>query len=140
MKIRLISTVASVAAVVGLLNSPLALSAAHGAKVAEGKKVAFDRKKGNCLSCHAIAGGQVACCLATRNCLSCHAIAGGQAAGNLGPPLVAMKARFPDKQALRAQIWDATNRNPATPMPPFGKHNILTDNEIDLVTEFIHSL
>ena len=120
MKIRLISTMASVAAVVGLLNSPLALSAAHGAKVAEGKKVAFDRKKGNCLSCHAIAGGQ--------------------AAGNLGPPLVAMKARFPDKQALRAQIWDATNRNPATPMPPFGKHNILSDKEIDLVTEFIHSL
>ena len=25
-----------------------------------------------------------------------------------------MKARFPDKQALRAQIWDATNRNPAS--------------------------
>lgn len=120
MKIRLISTVASVTAVLGLLASPVALSAAHGAKVAEGKKIAFNRKKGNCLSCHAIMGGQ--------------------AAGNLGPPLIAMKARFPDKQVLRDQIWDATKRNPATPMPPFGKHNILTDKEIDLVTEYIHSL
>ena len=120
MKIRLISTVASVAALLGMLSSPVAFSAAHGAKIAEGKKVAFDRKKGNCLSCHAIVGGQ--------------------AAGNLGPPLIAMKARFPDKAALRAQIYDATQRNPATPMPPFGKHNILTDQEIDLVTEFIYSL
>ena len=120
MKIRLISTVASVAALLGMLSSPVAMSAAHGAKIAEGKKVAFDRKKGNCLSCHAIAGGQ--------------------AAGNLGPPLIAMKARFPDKNVLRAQIWDATVKNPATAMPPFGKHNILTEKEIDLVTDFIHSL
>jgi len=120
MKIRLISTVVSVAALVGVLASPVAFSAGHGAKIAEGKKIAFNRKKGNCLSCHAIDGGQ--------------------AAGNLGPPLIVMKARFPEKKALRAQIWDATTRNPATAMPPFGKHNILTEKEIDLVTEFIYSL
>lgn len=120
MKIRLISTAASVVALLGVLASPVALSAAHGDMIAEGKKVAFDRKKGNCLACHSIAGGQ--------------------APGNLGPPLIAMKARFPDKSALRAQIWDASKRNPATPMPPFGKHNILTEKEIDLVTEFVHSL
>ena len=106
--------------ILSLLFSLVAFSAAHGAKVAEGKKIAFNRKKGNCLSCHAIVNGQ--------------------AAGNLGPPLIAMKARFPDKAALRAQIYDATERNPATPMPPFGKHNILSDKEIDLVTEFIYSL
>ena len=120
MKIRLISTVVSVAALVGVLASPVAFSAGHGAEIAEGKKIAFDRKKGNCLSCHVIAGGQ--------------------AAGNLGPPLIAMKARFPDIKTLRAQIWDATSRNPGTAMPPFGKHNILTEKEIDLVTDFIHSL
>jgi len=120
MKIRLISIATCVAALLGVLVSPVAYSAAHGAKLAEGKKIAFDRKKGNCLSCHAIVNGQ--------------------AAGNLGPPLIAMKARFPDKKALRAQIWDATVRNPGTAMPPFGKHNILTEKEIDLVTEFIYSL
>ena len=120
MKIRLISTAASVAALLSVLASPAALSAGHGDMIAEGKKLAFDRKLGNCLSCHSIAGGQ--------------------AAGNIGPPLIAMKARFPDKSKLRAQIYDSTANNPNSSMPPFGKHGILTDKQVDLDKEFIHSL
>jgi Cytochrome c, mono- and diheme variants len=88
--------------------------------VSAGKKIAFDRKKGNCLACHQIQGGTLM--------------------GNIAPPLVAMKHRFPDKAKLRAQIWDATQNNPRTIMPPFGKHRILSEKEIDLVTEFIYSL
>jgi sulfur-oxidizing protein SoxX len=88
--------------------------------VAAGKKVAFDRKKGNCLACHVIADGALP--------------------GNIGPPLVAMKARYPDKADLRAQIWDPTVANPNTIMPPFGNHRILTENEVDLVTEFFYTL
>lgn len=88
--------------------------------VEDGKKVAFDRKKGNCLACHAIAGGSLP--------------------GNIGPPLIAMKARFPSKAALREQIWDPTVSNPNTIMPPFGKHRILSEKEVDLVTEFIYTL
>ena len=119
MRIRMITTAAALM-VTGALTMPVAYSAAHGGMVEQGKKIAFDRKKGNCLGCHMIEDGS--------------------APGNIGPPLVAMKARFPDKSVLRAQIWDATKRNPATMMPPFGKHNILTDKEIDLVTEYIYSL
>ena len=74
------------------------------------------------------------------NCLACHMIAGGNLPGNIGPPLVAMKARFPNKANLRAQIWDPTVANPNTIMPPFGKHRVLSDKEVDLVTEFIYSL
>ena len=96
------------------------LSLAGANDIEEGKKVAFDRKKGNCLACHMIAGGDLP--------------------GNIGPPLIAMKARFPDKAVLRAQIWDATEKNPNTIMPPFGKHRVLTEKEVDLVTEFIHTL
>ena len=96
------------------------MSIASADAIADGKKVAFDRKKGNCLACHMIAGGSLP--------------------GNIGPPLLAMKSRFPDKADLRAQIWDATAANPNTIMPPFGKHQILTEAEVDLVTEFIHSL
>ncbi len=96
------------------------VSVASADEIAMGKKVAFDRKKGNCLACHMIAGGSLP--------------------GNIGPPLVAMKARFPDKADLRAQIWDSTVANPNTIMPPFGKHRILNDKEVDLVTEFIYSL
>ena len=88
--------------------------------IADGKKVAFDRKKGNCLSCHMIAGGDLP--------------------GNIGPPLIAMKARFPNKADLRAQIWDSTVKNPNSIMPPFGKHQILSEKEVDLITEFIHTL
>lgn len=93
---------------------------ANADEIADGKKVAFDRKKGNCLACHMIPGGSLP--------------------GNIGPPLVAMKARFPDKARLREQIWDATANNPNTIMPPFGKHQILTEKEVDLVTAFIYSL
>lgn len=120
MKIRLISTAASVVALLGVFVSPVALSASFSEMIAEGKKLAFDKKLGNCLSCHMISGGE--------------------AAGNIGPPLVAMKARFPDKMVLREQIYDPTAKNPGSMMPPFGKHNILTDRELDLVTEYIHSL
>ena len=45
-----------------------------------GKKVAENRKKGNCFACHAYEGSKLA--------------------GNIGPPLVAMKARFPDRNKL----------------------------------------
>ena len=96
------------------------MSVASADAIADGKKVAFDRKKGNCMPCHIMAGATLA--------------------GNIGPPLVAMKARFPDKAKLRAQIWDATAKNPNTMMPPFGLHRILSEKDIDLVTEYIHSL
>jgi sulfur-oxidizing protein SoxX len=84
------------------------------------KKLAFDRTKGNCLACHYIDGGT--------------------AAGNIGPPLIAMQVRFPDKEKLRAQIWDSTVANPETAMPPFGSHQILTDQEIDMLVDFIWTL
>ena len=95
-------------------------TAATPAELAEGKKIAFDRKKGNCLACHMIEGGTLP--------------------GNIGPPLIAMKARFPDKAKLRAQIYDATQINPNTIMIPFGPHAVLSDSEIDKVTSYIHSL
>ena len=97
-----------------------AASAATASEIAAGKELAFNRKKGNCLACHAIAGGSLP--------------------GNIGPPLIAMQARFPDKKALRAQIWNASANNPNTIMPPFGKHNMLSDAEIDKIVTFIHSL
>lgn len=94
--------------------------AADAEGLAFGKKVAFDRKLGNCLACHIIEGGV--------------------GAGHIGPPLIAMKARYPDKAKLRAQIWDSTVANPNSMMPPFGLHNVLTDEQIDAVAEFIYSL
>ena len=118
---RFISTATALATILGALSAAPQLAVAADAQVIEaGKKLAFDRKKGNCLACHGIEGGDLP--------------------GNIGPALVAMKARFPDKSVLRAQIWDATAKNPNTMMPPFGRHEIMTEAEIDKVVEFIHSL
>ncbi|MFN2309714.1 MAG: sulfur oxidation c-type cytochrome SoxX [Gammaproteobacteria bacterium] len=121
----ILSTAAAAAALLGsLMLVSTTATAAEAAKalsvVEQGKKIAFDRAKGNCLSCHAIAGGDLP--------------------GNIGPPLVAMQARFPDKAKLRAQIWDATTVNPNSMMPPFGRHRVLSEDEIDKVVEYIHTL
>jgi sulfur-oxidizing protein SoxX len=118
---RFISTAGVLATMLGALSvSPQLAVAADGQVIEQGKTIAFDRKKGNCLACHSIEGGDLP--------------------GNIGPALVAMKARFPDKSVLRAQIWDSTVKNANTMMPPFGRHEILTEAEIDKVVEFIYSL
>lgn len=117
---KLAGVVAIATVSAGLLFTSSAAIAAEGSAVEQGKKIAFDRKKGNCLTCHQIEGGTLT--------------------GNIAPPLVAMQARFPDKAKLRMQIWDSTAANPHSIMPPFGKHKILTDKEVDLVTEYVHSL
>lgn len=116
---HILKTTVSIAALLGsfVLAVP---NVSFADEIADGKKLAFDRKKGNCLACHQIEGGSLA--------------------GNIGPPLVAMKARFPDKGKLRAQIYDARKMNPNTIMIPFGPYAVLSDSEIDKITTFIHSL
>ena len=93
---------------------------AYSNDVQEGKKLAFDRKKGNCLACHMIDDGELA--------------------GNSGPPLIAMKARFPDREVLFNQIWDPTKNNPNTFMPPFVKHGAITKDEINKIIEYLYTL
>jgi len=114
----LVSSLAMVAAL--SVTTPMAVQAADQASLDKGQKLAFERKKGNCLACHFILGGNTP--------------------GAIGPGLVGMKARFPDKAKMRAQIWDATVANPNTMMPPFGLHNALSDEEIDLITDYIYTL
>jgi len=74
------------------------------------------------------------------NCLACHLIQGEDGPGNYGPPLIAMKDRFPDRTVLFDQIWDATQKNPNTSMPPFGKNMILTKEEIDKIVSYLLTL
>lgn len=85
----------------------------------QGGCVVIDRRKGNCMACHQIAG---------------------ISSGDIAPPLVAMKQRFPDKAKLRAQIANPHQFNPNSVMPPFGEHKILTQDEIDKVVEFMLTL
>ena len=117
---RVLSIATSALTLIGVLGLAPAVMAEDKAQLAEGKKLSFNKKKGNCLACHLIAGGDQA--------------------GNIGPPLIAMKARFPDKAVLQAQISDPRAKNPNTMMPPFGPHGVLSEEEIELVTNFIHTL
>lgn len=82
-------------------------------------------------------------CIATNrilgNCMACHAIPKINS-GDIAPPLISMKQRYPDKAKLRAQIWDATKANPQTVMPPFGRNQILTPDEVDKVVEYVLTL
>ena len=88
--------------------------------VAEGRKLAFDRGKGNCLTCHVIKGGDLP--------------------GTLGPELVDIKSKYPNRDELVAIVFDETKRNPLTVMPPFGRNRILTEKEISAVVDFLQTL
>lgn len=121
MRISLTIFLYSVFLSLGLIGSTMAADA--GSSQESGQSLAFDKNKGNCLACHAIPKDPKA-----------------TAPGNIGPPLIGMKSRFPDRAKLRAQIWDATVANPNTSMPPFGKNKILTEPEIDQVTEYIYGV
>ncbi len=97
----------------------LGTTAMSQSSLADGEKLAFDRAKGNCLTCHVIKGGD--------------------APGNVGPPIRDVKERFPDRKALFAIIFDETKRNPQTVMPPFGRNLILTNEEINSIIDFLYT-
>jgi sulfur-oxidizing protein SoxX len=88
--------------------------------VSEGQSLAFDRGKGNCLTCHEIKGGDFP--------------------GTIGPPLKDIKSKYPNRNELVAIVADETKRNPQTVMPPFGRNHILTDQEINAVVDFLQTL
>ncbi len=123
MKNKLIHALAATAVATTMMAAPAVSSAgeANAKVVAEGKKLAFSRSKGNCLACHMIKGGSLP--------------------GNIGPALIAMKLRYPDKQKLRDKIWGKPELEVKySMMPPFGRHAILSEDQIDKIVEYIYTL
>jgi sulfur-oxidizing protein SoxX len=95
-------------------------SAQAQSAIADGQKLAFDRGKGNCLTCHVIKGGDLP--------------------GSIAPELVDIKNKYPNRADLVAILTDETLRNPLTVMPPFGRNRILTEQEINAVVDFLQTL
>ena len=85
-----------------------------------GQAIAFDRSKGNCLACHTMRGGDVP--------------------SDVGPILVNMKERFPNRADLVAILMNEAARNPQTIMPPFGRNLILDTPEINQIIDFLYTL
>jgi len=96
------------------------LPAARAQSGSEGQRLAFDRSKGNCLSCHEIRGGDLP--------------------GTIGPALRDIKSKYPDRNDLVAILTDETRRNPQTVMPPFGRNRILSEQEINAIVDFLQTL
>jgi L-cysteine S-thiosulfotransferase len=104
-----------------LIGAALFASPAYAQSAAtEGQKLAFDRGKGNCLTCHVIQGGDLP--------------------GSIGPELKDIKSKYPDRNDLVAILNDETKRNPQTVMPPFGRNRILTEQEISAIVDFLQTL
>ena len=107
-------------AALAIAIAALAGEASAQSGAAEGKKLAFDRGKGNCLVCHVIKGGEYP--------------------GTIGPELVDIKSKYPKREDLVAIVDDETKRNPLTVMPPFGRNRILNAKEIDAIVDFLQTL
>ncbi|MBR0695718.1 sulfur oxidation c-type cytochrome SoxX [Bradyrhizobium lablabi] len=119
-KAPLIARFSKPSLVLALLTYPiLTASAVQAQSIAEGQKLAFDRAKGNCLTCHVIKGGDLP--------------------GTIGPELSDLKSRY-SRDDLIAIVSDETKRNPLTVMPPFGRNRILSEKEINAVVDFLQTL
>lgn len=94
--------------------------------VLSGWCIAIDDRRGNCIACHTFNVSPWPASLPI--------------AGNLAPPMVAIKARFPDSTLLRKVIEDASSLNSHSSMPPYLKHQILTAKEIDHLIGFLGTL
>lgn len=79
-----------------------------------GKKLAFNKKKGNCVACHQLPGKTQF--------------------GTGGPPLVNYSKFGRDDLWTYQQVFDARVHNPVTTMPPYGSNKYLSEQELlDLV-------
>ena len=113
------SSVSNSALALGLWLIACTGSALAQSGPSEGEKIAFDRGKGNCLTCHVIKGGDLP--------------------GTIGPELEGLKSKY-DRAELIAIVTDETKRNPQTVMPPFGRNHILTEQEINAIVDFLQTL
>ena len=117
---KFLTTASALVMLIGAVAlAPTTAMAVDEGLAAEGKKIAENRKKGNCFICHSYEGVHLP--------------------GNLGPALNGVSKRK-SRQEIYNQIWDATKANPNSTMPPFGKYEALSKKEINAVTEWVLTL
>jgi sulfur-oxidizing protein SoxX len=92
----------------------------------DGRALSIAERKGNCIACHQTPTG-----------------ASQKSVVSIGIPLEAIRQKYPnpaDRAKLRDAIWDMSKLKPDTIMPPYGKHHILTDAEIDAIVNYLETL
>ena len=108
----LLALAACAAAVPALAQSPLAA-----------RELFVQRDKGHCIACHQVPEGVAPASRA-----------------DLGPRLEGARMRGLGRAKLRELIEDPMKANPATVMPPYGRHRLLDPAEIERLVEFLHAL
>jgi L-cysteine S-thiosulfotransferase len=98
-------------------------TASKVAKISEGRAIFIDERKGNCAACHKAPNDSAV-----------------KTKSNIGMPLEAIKARYPDRAKLRDAIWDLSKSTPNTIMPPYGKNRILSDDEVDALVIYLETI
>jgi len=73
-------------------------------------------------------------------CVVCHQLPGEDWPGTVGLNLNRFKQRQYQDAAVYQQIFDARVLNPNTVMPPYGSHNILTEQEIRDLVAYLQSI
>ena len=92
----------------------------------DGRALFIDERKGNCGACHKTPTD-----------------ASLKSVSNIGPSLETIKQKYPsaaDRMRLRNAIWDLSKTTPNTIMPPYGKHRILSNAEIDAIVIYLETL
>lgn len=77
------------------------------------------------------------------HCIACHQLPDGiwpATRADLGPRLEGRRMRELGRARLRELIQDPTRANPDTVMPPYGRHRILENDEIERLVEYLHAL
>jgi sulfur-oxidizing protein SoxX len=93
---------------------------------ADGRALFIDERKGNCSACHKTPTDATL-----------------KSASTIGPPLESIRQKYAtpaDRSRLRNAIWDSSKTAPNIIMPPYGKHRILTDAEIDAILAYLETL
>lgn len=92
----------------------------------DGRALFSNERKGNCVACHKTS-----------------ADVSRKGVTNIGPPMESIKQKYPaptDRARLRDAIRDMSKTKPDTIMPPYGKHHILTETEIDALVAYLETL
>ena len=111
--LRILATAAALASAAAWAQSPSA----------QGRDIFLRADKGNCIACHQVPEG-----------------AGPSTRADLGPRLEGARMRALGKAKVREIIVDPTLANPDTVMPPYGRHHILSDAEIDRLVDYLNAL
>lgn len=113
-----IKTVASVAVLATILSTSSFAGMSKEDMMKEGRKAFTTKSLGNCLACHSVQGDDDIA-----------------QTGTLGPRLANLDT-YP-KEYLASKIWDPNKTNPNTIMPPMGRNNKITKDQVDAIVMYL---